>query len=207
MPLRAGRGRRANQCALRWAASALGLLLCLQRPAEACTVFELMSSGFAANAVHLMHAEAVFGGGLNGTFFVDSTHFAYKCSDGGAGALLGTSMCCSVKPAAHAVPARVHACTFKPAIIDNWLSGGYTALHSCRTEAILLMCSCFGNPCMHVGAMASSGYPCMARGIASGLPFPPHRRLARLLQRPGCPGALVACAGGGRRRDMRAAHL
>ena len=43
--------------------SLLAVLLQLLASAQACTVFELMSSGFAANAVHLMHAEAIFGGG------------------------------------------------------------------------------------------------------------------------------------------------
>ncbi len=51
--------------------------------ASACTIFELNDSGFAANAVHLLHMEPMFGGGNNGTLFVDATKFAYKCSEGG----------------------------------------------------------------------------------------------------------------------------
>lgn len=51
--------------------------------ARACTIFELNDSGFAANAVHLLHMEPIFGGDNNGTLFVDATKFAYKCSEGG----------------------------------------------------------------------------------------------------------------------------
>lgn len=40
---------------------------------RSCTVFELSDSGFAANAVHLLHVEPIFGGGNNGTLFVDSS--------------------------------------------------------------------------------------------------------------------------------------
>ena len=152
-PTRAAAARSTRPAA--WAAlPLLSLLAALlaPSPAHGCTVFELMSSGFAANAVHLMHAEAVFGGGerdllygstlvgcpcrptvaltilptvrfrkgrmartrgycmldltggavhcrymetcltagmhcwqagVNGTFFVDASAFAYRCSDGG----------------------------------------------------------------------------------------------------------------------------
>ena len=79
-------------------------------PAWACTIFEFADSGFAANAIHLMHAVPIFDGN-NGTFFLDNTQvsvcvstesapapqqansrtlymamllqFAYKCSEGG----------------------------------------------------------------------------------------------------------------------------
>ncbi|KAK9901330.1 hypothetical protein WJX75_007057 [Coccomyxa subellipsoidea] len=51
--------------------------------ASACTIFELNDSGFAANAVHLLHMEPIFGGGNNGTLFVDASKFAYRCSEGG----------------------------------------------------------------------------------------------------------------------------
>ena len=61
--------------------AAVGLLhLCATvRP---CTIFEFADSGFAANAIHLMHAVPIFDGN-NGTFFLDNTQFAYKCEEGG----------------------------------------------------------------------------------------------------------------------------
>lgn len=52
-------------------------------PSRACTIFQLEDSGFAANAVHLLHMEPIFGGDNNGTLFVDASKFAYKCSEGG----------------------------------------------------------------------------------------------------------------------------
>ena len=83
------------------------LLLGCLAPAWACTIFEFADSGFAANAIHLMHAVPIFDGN-NGTFFLDNSQvsiciksapashhasstvdkamllqFAYKCSEGG----------------------------------------------------------------------------------------------------------------------------
>ncbi len=51
------------------------ILLGLQSVARwctACTIFEFADSGFAANAIHLMHAVPIFDGN-NGTFFLDNT--------------------------------------------------------------------------------------------------------------------------------------
>jgi hypothetical protein len=76
-------GSQHGSSAFAAAAAALLLALCAPRPAGGCTVFEFSDSGFAANAVHLMHAEALFGAGNNGTLFVDARRLAYKCSDGG----------------------------------------------------------------------------------------------------------------------------
>lgn len=44
----------------------------------ACTVFEFANSGFAANAIHLMHAVPIFDGN-NGTFFLDNTQVSLVC--------------------------------------------------------------------------------------------------------------------------------
>lgn len=68
-----------------WMFLRLWLMACTiaLQPVTACTIFELNDSGFAANAVHLLHVEPIFGGGNNGTLFVDATKFAYKCSEGG----------------------------------------------------------------------------------------------------------------------------
>ena len=52
------------------------------RTAQSCTIFEFADSGFAANAIHLMHAVPIFDGN-NGTFFLDNSKFAYKCEEGG----------------------------------------------------------------------------------------------------------------------------
>ena len=57
-------------------------LLCLVSNAWSCTIFEFQDSGFAANAIHLLHAVPIFDGN-NGTFFLDNTKFAYKCEEGG----------------------------------------------------------------------------------------------------------------------------
>ena len=48
------------------------VLLGVMTLAQACTVFEFADSGFAANAIHLMHAVPIFDGN-NGTFFLDNT--------------------------------------------------------------------------------------------------------------------------------------
>ena len=48
------------------------VLLGVLTSAQACTVFEFADSGFAANAIHLMHAVPIFDGN-NGTFFLDNT--------------------------------------------------------------------------------------------------------------------------------------
>ena len=57
-------------------------LLQLALVVRPCTIFEFADSGFAANAIHLMHAVPIFDGN-NGTFFLDNTQFAYKCEEGG----------------------------------------------------------------------------------------------------------------------------
>lgn len=62
---------------LSWAA-----LSVISRIAQSCTIFEFADSGFAANAIHLMHAVPIFDGN-NGTFFLDNSKFAYKCEEGG----------------------------------------------------------------------------------------------------------------------------
>jgi hypothetical protein len=50
---------------------------------QACTVLELTGAGFAANAVHVLHAFTVFSQN-NGTLYLNSTEFQYKCaSEGG----------------------------------------------------------------------------------------------------------------------------
>ncbi len=53
---------------MRAAIAVLGVL----SAAQACTIFEFADSGFAANAIHLMHAVPIFDGN-NGTFFLDNT--------------------------------------------------------------------------------------------------------------------------------------
>ena len=60
------------------------LVLCfLTHWSRACTVFELTGAGFAANAVHVLHAYTLFAHN-NGTLFLDSSAFEYKCAqDGG----------------------------------------------------------------------------------------------------------------------------
>lgn len=47
-----------------------------------CTVIELQGSGFASNAVHLLHAVPIYDGN-NGTLFVDNSAFTYQCEEGG----------------------------------------------------------------------------------------------------------------------------
>ena len=48
-------------------------------PAWGCTVFEFADSGFAANAIHLMHAVPIFDGN-NGTFFLDNSQVSVRIS-------------------------------------------------------------------------------------------------------------------------------
>ncbi len=55
------------------------LLLCCLQLATACTVLELTGAGFAANAVHVFHAYTLFAEN-NGTIYLDSTAFEYKCT-------------------------------------------------------------------------------------------------------------------------------
>ena len=57
----------------------LALFILGVRAAGACTVIELTGAGFAANAVHLLHAYTLFSHN-NGTMYVNSTAFEYKCS-------------------------------------------------------------------------------------------------------------------------------
>ena len=52
------------------------------RSAGACTVLELTGAGFAANAVHVLHAYTLFSQN-NGTMYINSTAFEYKCSNEG----------------------------------------------------------------------------------------------------------------------------
>ena len=52
------------------------------RTAGACTVLELTGAGFAANAVHVLHAYTLFAHN-NGTMYINSTAFEYKCSSVG----------------------------------------------------------------------------------------------------------------------------
>jgi hypothetical protein len=47
-----------------------------------CTVLELTGAGFAANAVHVLHAYTLFSES-NGTLFLNSTEFQYKCTNEG----------------------------------------------------------------------------------------------------------------------------
>lgn len=51
-------------------------------PSSACTVYELTGAGFAANAVHVLHAYTLFAQN-NGTLFLDSSAFEYKCAQEG----------------------------------------------------------------------------------------------------------------------------
>lgn len=60
----------------------LALLVLGVRAAGACTVIHLTGAGFAANAVHLLHAYTLFSQN-NGTMYVNSTAFEYKCSSSG----------------------------------------------------------------------------------------------------------------------------
>ena len=66
---------------MKWHAA---LLLCnILQVSRACTVYELTGAGFAANAVHVFHAYTLFAQN-NGTLFLDSRDFEYKCDqDGG----------------------------------------------------------------------------------------------------------------------------
>lgn len=64
-----------------WWRPVLALVL-LIRAATCCTVLELTGAGFAANAVHMLHAYTVFSQN-NGTMYVNSTAFEYKCSNEG----------------------------------------------------------------------------------------------------------------------------
>lgn len=51
--------------------------------AHGCIVLELTGAGFAANAVHVLHAYTLFSEN-NGTLYLNSTEFQYKCnSEGG----------------------------------------------------------------------------------------------------------------------------
>ena len=58
------------------------LLVLGVRVAGACTEIHLTGAGFAANAVHLLHAYTLFSEN-NGTMYVNSTAFEYKCSHSG----------------------------------------------------------------------------------------------------------------------------
>lgn len=59
------------------------LLFCTAATAaQGCTVLELTGAGFAANAVRVMHAYTVFSQN-NGTLYVNSAAFQYKCGVGG----------------------------------------------------------------------------------------------------------------------------
>lgn len=60
----------------------LAALVLVLRPAETCTVLELTGAGFAANAVHMLHAYTLFSQN-NGTMYINSTAFEYKCSTEG----------------------------------------------------------------------------------------------------------------------------
>ena len=60
----------------------LALLVLGVRAAGACTEIHLTGAGFAANAVHLLHAYTLFSQN-NGTMYVNSTAFEYKCSSSG----------------------------------------------------------------------------------------------------------------------------
>lgn len=51
---------------------ALVFVLGILGSAQACSIFEFADSGFAANAIHLMHAVPIFDGN-NGTFFLDNS--------------------------------------------------------------------------------------------------------------------------------------
>lgn len=80
-----------------WQQSALAIVLLLLSASSSwcCTVFEFQDSGFAANAIHLLHAVPIFDGN-NGTFFLDNSKFAYKCEEGG-GAVLDVTQNCTAK--------------------------------------------------------------------------------------------------------------
>ena len=61
----------------------LSFAIFLGHSAQACTIIELDSSGFADNAYSLLHALPMFFR-RNGTFFLDNSRFDYRCSkDGG----------------------------------------------------------------------------------------------------------------------------
>lgn len=60
----------------------LSVILTLRHGAEGCTIVELDSSGFANNAYSLLHALPMFYR-RNGTFYLDNSHFNYRCSDDG----------------------------------------------------------------------------------------------------------------------------
>ena len=50
---------------------------------DGCTVLELTGAGFAANAVHILHAYTLFSQN-NGSIYLNSSGFEYKCGhDGG----------------------------------------------------------------------------------------------------------------------------
>ncbi len=53
-------------------------LYSVARWCSACTIFEFADSGFAANAIHLMHAVPIFDGN-NGTFFLDNSQVRLGC--------------------------------------------------------------------------------------------------------------------------------
>ena len=56
---------------------------CLVQHSDACTVLELTGAGFAANAVHILHAYTLFAHN-NGSIYLNSSGFEYKCGqDGG----------------------------------------------------------------------------------------------------------------------------
>ncbi len=60
------------------------LLFCtgLAAAVQGCTVLELTGAGFAANAVHVLHAYTLFSQS-NGTLYLNSTEFQYKCAKEG----------------------------------------------------------------------------------------------------------------------------
>jgi hypothetical protein len=74
-----GRWRAAPRACPLLALAALGSLCA---GARGCTVLRLQGSGFASNAIHVLHAVPVYDG-TNGTLFLDSSRFRYACEEGG----------------------------------------------------------------------------------------------------------------------------
>ena len=76
MGFKSDRHEKASSSGRLWC---VGVALVLLRSAGACTVLELTGAGFAANAVHVLHAYTLFAQN-NGTLYINSTSFEYKCS-------------------------------------------------------------------------------------------------------------------------------
>ncbi len=74
-----GRGRAGLRAHPLLALAALGSLCA---GARGCSVLRLQGSGFASNAIHVLHAVPVYDG-TNGTLFLDSSRFRYACEEGG----------------------------------------------------------------------------------------------------------------------------